>query len=283
MFLEIIKFILYLILIVLVSKYILVRFLRKLAESLNLKPKTVGNIAGFATSVPELLTICTSSLTGLATASIINILSSNVINLLQYLGAVVLNKNTKLLKNKAISTDMIIVIITIILPILLVITKRSLDLSLIPFLIIVYILVMMLNKSMHKLYLKKEDRQIEKEIQKNIKEDIKLERKRKKTFLYCIILIFTCILLFLIGEMLGNTLEILCERFNISQILVGVLLGFFTSMPELITFFEAQRHHKAQNNDTLGILEATNNLMTSNTLNLFVVLTLGIILMTFAK
>ena len=44
MFLEIIKFIIYSALIVLISKYILVTTLRKLAESLKLKPKTVGNI-----------------------------------------------------------------------------------------------------------------------------------------------------------------------------------------------------------------------------------------------
>ncbi len=62
--LEIIKFMFYSGLIVIVSKYILVEVIRRLAESLNLKPKTVGDIAGFSTSVPELLTITTSSIRG---------------------------------------------------------------------------------------------------------------------------------------------------------------------------------------------------------------------------
>ena len=92
MLIEIIKFIIYSILIVVISKYILVTTLRKLAESLNLKAKTVGDIAGYATSVPELLTITTSSLRGLTGASVYNILSSNTINLIQYLGAIILNK-----------------------------------------------------------------------------------------------------------------------------------------------------------------------------------------------
>ena len=91
MFLEIIKFIIYSALIVLISKYILVTTLRKLAESLKLKPKTVGNIAGYATSIPELLTITTSSLRGLSGASVYNIISSNVINFIQYIGAILLN------------------------------------------------------------------------------------------------------------------------------------------------------------------------------------------------
>lgn len=63
---EIFKFLFYSFLIVLISKYILVENLRKLAESLNLKPKTIGNIAGISTSVPELLTITTSRLRGLS-------------------------------------------------------------------------------------------------------------------------------------------------------------------------------------------------------------------------
>ena len=40
--------------------------LRKLAETLNFKAKTVGNIAGIATSIPELLTVGTASIRGLA-------------------------------------------------------------------------------------------------------------------------------------------------------------------------------------------------------------------------
>lgn len=62
MLLEIIKLMFYSGLIVLISKYILVKTLRKLAENLSLKPKVVGEISGYATSVPELLTITVSSL-----------------------------------------------------------------------------------------------------------------------------------------------------------------------------------------------------------------------------
>ena len=73
LFYEFVKFVIYSGVIVLISKYILVRTLRNLAENLNLKPKTVGDIAGYATSVPELLTISASSIRGLTSASIYNI------------------------------------------------------------------------------------------------------------------------------------------------------------------------------------------------------------------
>ena len=45
MFVESLKFIIYSALIVIISKYALVTTLRKLAESLNLKAKTVGDVA----------------------------------------------------------------------------------------------------------------------------------------------------------------------------------------------------------------------------------------------
>lgn len=275
MLLEIIKFIIYSGLIVLISKYILVSTLRKLAESLNLKAKTVGDIAGYATSVPEFLTITTSSLRGLSGASIYNILSSNIINLIQYLGAIIINKNSEKLKNKAIKIDLILVGMTIIIPIILLKFNIELNLFVVPAFIILYIFFRFLNNNVHKLYLQKEDKQIELEIEKEKRWE---KGNKRKTIKYFMILIVTGILLFIIGELLGNTLEQLCNLFNISEVIVGVLLGFMTSLPELITFFESQKHHKKLEDSMLGVVESTNNLLTSNILNLFAIQTIGILI-----
>lgn len=275
MILEIVKFIIYSGLIVIISKYILVKTLRKLAESLNLKAKTVGDIAGYATSVPEFLTITTSSLRGLSGASIYNILSSNIINLVQYLGAILLNKNIKKLRNKAIKVNLILVLITIIIPILLLKFDIELNLFIVPAFIILYLLFRFLNNNVHKLYLQKEDMEIEKKIEKESRWE---KGNKRKTLKYCMILIVTGILLFIIGELLGDTLEQLCNMFNVSEMVIGILLGFITSLPELITFIESQRHHRNINDDMLGVVEATNNLLTSNILNLFAIQTIGILI-----
>lgn len=280
MLLEVIKFIMYSILIVIISKYILVSTLRKLAENLNLKAKTVGDIAGYATSVPEFLTITTSSIRGLSGASIYNILSSNIINLIQYLGAIILNKNSKKLKNKAIKIDLFLVIATIVIPIVLLKFNVELDLFLVPAFIILYVFFRFLNNNVHKLYLQKEDKELEKEIEKERRWE---KGNKRKTIKYCTILIFTGILLFVIGELLGNTLENLCNIFDVSEIIVGILLGFMTSLPELITFFESQKHHKSNSDDMLGVVEATNNLLTSNILNLFAIQTIGIVIVGILK
>ncbi len=277
---EMVKFIIYSGLIVLISKYILVVTLRKLAEALNLNAKIVGDVAGYATSVPELLTITTSSLRGLTGASVYNILSSNVINLIQYIGAIMLNKNTSKLRNKAIVTDLILVFLTIVIPIFFLKFNIELKLAIVPIFIILYILFRFLNNHVHKLYLKNEDVELEEEIEE---EKLEQKKKPKKIIRYVVTLIVTGILLFIVGELLGDTLENLCKLFGVSEVIVGILLGFVTSLPELITFFESQRYYKKVDDDMLGVVEATNNLLTSNILNLFAIQTIGIIIISIVN
>ena len=270
MTIEIIKFILLSGLIVLISKYILVTYLRKLAEELNLKAKTVGNIAGTATSMPELLTIITSSLRGLTNASVYNILSSNIINLIQYLTTIILNKNMSKLKNHAIIIDIILVAITIIIPITLLGLNIKPDMFIVPLFVICYALFTYLNDSAHKFYLEKDKNEEENIIEKKI--------NRKKIIIYILVLIINGVLLYMVGNFLGNTLEILCNYFLVPQYIVGILLGFITSIPELITFFESQKYNKKAEDEMTGVIEATNNLLTSNILNLFIIQTIGIML-----
>ena len=83
-------------------------------------------------------------------------------------------------------------------------------------------------------------------------------------------------LIFFVGELLGNTIEKLCDFFNISELIIGIFLGFITSIPELITFFESQKHYNNFENGMSGVIEATNNLVTSNILNLFIIQSIGI-------
>lgn len=278
MFFEIAKFILYSGLVVLIAKYILVITLRKLAENLNLKPKTVGDIAGYATSMPELLTITVSSMNGMMGSSIFNILSSNIINFIQYMASILLNKNRNAFTNRAIKTDIILVFITILIPFILVWKKIEMNLIIVPAFLILFALFLYLNHNVHKLYLQKEDKKIEEQIRK---EGEKEKGNTRKTVLYIAILLGTGILLYVIGELLGDTLNSLCYQFNVSQVVIGILLGFITSIPELITFFESQKHYKNRNSDTmLGVVEATNNLLTSNVLNLFMIQSIGILIYT---
>lgn len=268
MFWEIILFFVYSILIVIISKYILVKLLRKLAVSLNLSSKTVGNIAGIATSVPEFLTVSFSALAGLASTSIFNILSSNIINTCQYALAIILNKNQKQLNNKAIRIQLTLVAITIFIPIIMLITNIEFRWYIVPIFIFLFIFFYYINFNAHKLYLKIEEQ----------KESKRKYTKRKIGMIavYTIYLLITTIALYFVGDRLSNALQNLADIFKIPELVLGIMLGFITSLPELITFFESQRHHKE---DREGVIEATNNLFASNLLNLFVIQSIGIIIM----
>lgn len=271
---EFIKFMFFSGLIVIISKYALVPVLRKLAESLNLKPKTVGNIAGIATSVPELLTVSFSAVTGLSVASAYNIISSNIINSVQYLLAIFMNKNQKHLQNRALKIDLILVLLTIIIPIAMLAFHMEFSIGIVPIFILLFLLFYFINHNVHKLYLNKVT-----EEERKIEEEEKWVRGKKKIIIkYTVLLLIISILLYVIGNLLSDTLESLCVQFQIPQLVIGILLGFITSIPELITFFEAQKHHKEQENGEDGVIEATSNLLTSNILNLFAIQSIGILL-----
>lgn len=271
MLIEILKFVFYTILVVLIAKYLLVVNIRKIAEKLNLKSKTVGEIAGISTSIPELLTVAVASISGLYTTSIFNVFSSNIINFIQYIISIIINKNIKLLKNKALLINILLVIITILLPIVILIFNIQNPTIVIPIFLILYIIFLVITNRLHKKYLKNIDEINEKENISN--------KKKKNIAINIVILIIATILLYIIGEMLGNTLENLCYSFGIQEALIGFILGFITSIPELVTFFEAQKHHKKEGKDKFfGVVEASNNLLTSNMLNLFIIQTIGLVI-----
>jgi len=110
------QFIIYSILIVLVTKNFLIKVLRRLASALDLDSKTVGNVSGVATSMPEVISVFFTALQGMFATGIFNILSSNTINFIQYIISIYQNRNQKVLKNDALKSDIIMVIITILIP-----------------------------------------------------------------------------------------------------------------------------------------------------------------------
>lgn len=261
MIIEILKLLLELFAIIIISKKLLVPMIRKLGESLKLKAHTIGVISGVATSIPEFLTVAFSTSSGLISAGIYNILSSNLINIIQYLLSVIINKNIKLLKNKSILISIILSIITIIIPIIIIYFKIERNIILIPIFIILFYIFNKINTNIHQKY------------------EINLEYKSREgnVLKYIIYIIFIGIILYFIGDLLSNTLEVLCHTFNISEILIGFILGMATSIPEFITFIESQKYY-SQKDNLLGLIEASNNLVVSNTLNLYVIGTISIVI-----
>lgn len=267
---NLLKFIIYSTLIIIIAKNALVTVIRKLATALNLDSKVVGNIAGIATSMPELISVFFTSIQGMFTTVMFNILSSNIINVIQYMLAIVLNKNQKELKNQALISDIVMVIITILIPLCAVIYNIELNIGFVPIFIMLFILFYIINKNSHKMYLE-EDENMEKI------EEMEPKNKRRVAVRSIIYLIIIGIALFTIGELLGGVVSDFSRIFNIPEAIIGIAMGFVTSIPELITFIESQRNKGKDGENIEGVIEATNNLLTSNNINLFIVLTIGII------
>jgi len=257
LFFEIVKLIVELLIIILVSKNLLVPIIRKLGEKLKLKPHTIGNIAGIATSIPEFLTVTFSAVNGMLDTGIFNILSSNISNTIQYTISILLNKN------------MILVLLTIIIPIIVWKLQIMDNIIIVPIFIILFYIFNKINIISHK------GIENEKEIEER-------QFKNKKIYVYVIYILLIGIILYLVGNLLSSTLRNLCYIFNISEVVIGVALGVATSTPEFITFIESQRFHKNANKE-LGIIEASNNLLVSNTLNLFIIQSLSIVIIYFLE
>ena len=178
-----------------------------------------------------------------------------------------------------------LVIITILIPLILSIFNIELGIfSVIIFIILLFIFYY-INHNVHKIYLEKEDKEIENEEELEENRE-KKSIKNRNIILYCLALGAIAILLYIVGELLSNSLTNLCNTFGLPELVLGILLGFITSIPELITFIEAQRKEKQKHSELankLGVIEATNNLLTSNILNLFVIQSIGIIIYSIIK
>lgn len=278
---EILKFIIYSALIVYISKKVLVKLLRKIAEVLDLSPKAVGNIAGFATSMPELLTVFFSSIQGLFDTSIYNITSSNIINLIQYITSIAVSKNRKELSNKAIKIELGVVIATILIPVSMIVFGIDANINIVPIFILLFIFCYYIRSNGYKLYGKAFNN--EREIKKIEEEKKWVKNKSKIAIVSFIELLIVGVILFVVGNLLGDTLQTFKLRFNIPEAIIGIVLGFITSIPELITFIESQKHHKKNKSNIEGVVEATENLFSSNVINLFIIESIGIIMYVFVR
>ena len=275
MIIENLKFVIYSLIIVLISKYILVKLLRNIGESLNLSSKIVGEISGFATSIPELLTVTFSAFSGLLSASLYNIFSSNIINSIQYAVSLKMAENQKYLKSKIIKIDVILVFATILIPALLLLFNLEFTLNIVLFFILLFIVFYRISYRSHKIHESKFDNN----------EDDKKEKLKQKNKIWLIIKYFIClilvgIVLFIVGDKLGVVLENLARSFGVSEVIIGIALGFITSIPEMITFSEAQKYHtqNEESEDEWGVIEATNNLLLSNMFNLFIIQSVGVVI-----
>lgn len=221
---EFIKFIIFSLLIVVLSKYLLVPALNNISKGMLLEARKAGNIAGIATSIPELLTVTFSAIAGLMSTSIYNILSSNIINLIQYIFAIFLNKNQKYLSNKVVRISLVIIIVTIIIPLFVLLLKIKLSFNLVIIFILLFILLWYINSNAHKIYMSKKEERYKQKDKKTIYTKEEIKKDIKLVLINIIYVILIGIALYVIGELLSQSLTKLSIQFNLPEWVLGILL-----------------------------------------------------------
>lgn len=276
--------------IVLVTRKLMIYNIRKIAIYLRWNNNIVGQLLGYATSTPELISAIVAGSIGMISTSIYNVIFSNIINIISVIVITFIYKRYSSIKHKKFTYDYVIIVLSLIVPIILISADIANNVWSIVALVIIYIIYIAGSKKVDYFASEKEELEIEKEsfeigVKALKRKKIRVDRK-KKLIKSVILLLLSIVILYFLGNMLGSILENLGSKFGISEIILGIVLGFVTSIPEMITFMSSyKRHRRYKNGDNdKGAVEVINNLATSNISNLCIVQTVAVIcFLLFAK
>ncbi|MBD3419991.1 MAG: hypothetical protein GF398_07740 [Chitinivibrionales bacterium] len=236
--------------------------------SINLRfgSKARGQILGYATSLPELVVVISSAAAGVFDAGFWNIASSNIINWVLFLSAIFTYRQHHELAAKMFIDELIFGVVSVALPLGLFVMSAQTSIPLAGVLLLMFGLYRYLDYKVNdKPVAEKEEH---------------AQRGARPTWLGIVILFAGVVAISVTGKFLGATAEDLVDDLQISAWLIGWVLGFITSIPEMSSFFLVYKVHKRQGkahklDDTQEALDA---LVSSNMSNLGIILPVGILI-----
>lgn len=249
--------------IILCVKLGLLRAIDSIANAMNWSAKTRGQITGYATSVPELVCLVSAGLAGVWEAGLWNIASSNIINSVLMLLAVLFYRQFNDLLNLRFLDEVTFAALAIAVPITLMYLEMDTQWYLVPALLCLFIFYQVV------------DRQINRP-----DPDETPARETVGNLPFGIILGLSALIAITIaGVFLGNAVADVIEHLGVHPALAGWILGFATSVPEMVTFFAiyatARREGKLRSLEDTQ--ESLDNLTGSNMANVGVVYPLGLL------
>ena len=248
--------------IILCVKLGLLRAIDQIANALNWRPKVRGQVTGYATSVPELVCLVSAGLAGVWEAGLWNIASSNIINSVLMLLAVLFYRQFNDLMNLRFLDEVAFAGLAIVVPVALMQVGMDTQWYLVPALFCFFILYQLA------------DRQFNTGAAQGTP-----AREAVGSLPFGIILLLSALAAITIaGVFLGNATAEVVEHLGVHPALAGWLLGFATSIPEMVTFFAiyaaARREGKLRSLEDTQ--ESLDNLTGSNMSNVGVVYPLGL-------
>lgn len=268
---QIILFIIYSALIVIIAKYMLYYCVRRIAGILKFKNKTIGQILGYLTSMPELISTLFIAQHGMILTVTYNVLSSNVINIILAIIVTGAFGRFKYLKGNKFRIEYIIIAFSIIFPMLMIKFNMLANASTILICLVLYLLYLYII------------RKLGLEPQEEMFKEVEEESEKKKynipiaVTMYSIIILTGICLLYFLGDKLGDIVYSLGSTYKVSELILGIIIGFITSMPEMTTFIESYVNNKGKN-EHKGAEELVNNVVASNVANLLIIQAIGILI-----
>ncbi len=249
--------------IVLTTRFVLINGIESLCDTLNFSIKTKGKIIGYATSLPEFSIVIVSAFVGVFEAGIWNIVSSNIINLVLFVSALLYYRQGKDLFQKQFIDEISFVVLSLFIPFLLLQNEQdiSVKMSLALFAFFAFYII------------------VDKRVNKRTEEAFNEEKKKKSSvFKGFVQIVVGVVLITVASNYIGDSAGILIRKLGVPSYLIGWILGFLSSLPEMTSFFEIYRLEKVKIKGKIltdGTQKALDTLVASNMSNLSIILPIG--------
>ena len=242
-----------------------------LAKTWNWRQDTVGKLLGYVTSFPELITTIYLALAGLYISALYNIMASNVIN-------IVLASGVMLIVFKKISREFVRSMhlptlgLTLIVPMFLIFFTGHKD----------YLIFVIVGLSIfYVLYLIYTSQKLHEPtgpVEYNPIVEIKpgFNHVFQKTLLAVFMLLAGLGVILISGDLFSLSSQILIKEYGAPELIIGIITGIATSLPELTTFYISAKTNKENPNGAYQ--EIGHNLLASNAGNIYVGYNLALIL-----
>lgn len=250
--------------IIVVARFALYEPAQKLARAANLSRAATGQMLGYLTSAPELVATVFVAATGLFGVVSYNILGSNIVNVLLAAVAALWFKQIRKIGGGEFRFEQAIVIASIIIPLVLIVTGQDSALWSGIALFAGYIAYLLVMRKRHQAVGPVEE------------EDAAQQwvDGKPRVIVQIVILAVGLVALYLLGDVLGNSIYDLGVAFAVPVVVLGGLTAVATSLPELTTFFASYAAHKRAGTD--GNAEVMHNMMASNVVNLLLIQAIGV-------
>ncbi len=247
--------------IILAVRYGLLKGLDQLGAALNWSAKARGQATGYATSVPEFVCLVAAGLAGVWEAGLWNIASSNIINAVLMGVAVVRYGQIRDLFHRRFIDEIGFAAAAVIVPIALM--QGGLDRAavVVPVLLVFFVVYRIVDSRLNK-----------------PAPEGDIGPAAGSLPLGLILVLTGLISIAVAGTFLGDATEEVVNQLGVHPALAGWILGFCTSLPEMVTFFAVYAAARAAGElDGLAdTQEALDNLTASNMANVGLIYPIGL-------